>query len=855
MLVRVGKAFIAALVCAGLVPTARGEPAPEKAELVRTDATGDPLPPGAVARLGTERLFHPEADFLLFSPDDKFLVSAGGSRSCVLWEVATGKELRRFDLPAVRGGRVTVCSIAMSADGKLLALGSEDKVVRVWETATGKERSTFAELPCSMFCLAFDPRGHFLAGGGAGASVQVWDLDANKPVGPWGECKSIRSLAYAADGKTLTALEYDPNRKTLVLSAWETTAGKQRWRRECEQYSNGVLLPGGGAFAEPDSDEKAIRLRDPESGRELGATAAVDSRLWMAAAAADRVLTVSGKGNDRTVRIHAAVTGKGLAEFQSPTGSVWRAALSHDGKLVALTDRTGGTIQVWDVGRGKPVHAFAGHPNGPVTVAFAADGKSVFTTTSRNNRTQPPAQWADWSLRQWDPLTGKELRVTRKDLGTEVHWCCFSADGGVLAVVTAEGKLRLWDTAADKELRSWNVPTLVYTINGQPLAGQALWHPAFALDGKSLVAAGDKKVYRWDTRTGTELASVALENTLGFTRCLPGADGRTVLVMDWTGSVVARTTLLDTAKKREVVPLGEVRSPFPACAFSPDGHTVAVADEGRTTKTFGVALWEVASGQDRGRFDNPKPVSALAFSPDGTLLAVGGGTTLRLFLAVGGQEVAAVETDLRSIASLAFSPDGKLLAAAGWGATALVYDVAALTDGKLPKAGKRTATELDALSVDLCGADGAKAYRAVALLAAAPTESLPLLKERLKERGDANAKQLAQLVADLDDNSFEVREKASAELAKLGIKAEAVLTRALEKTESAEVRARVRRLLAKLNDTTLPSEELIRLRALEAIANMGTPEARELLKELANGDADDRLTLEAKAALKRLERR
>ena len=82
--------------------------------------------------------------------------------------------------------------------------------------------------------------------------------------------------------------------------------------------------------------------------------------------------------------------------------------------------------------------------------------------------------------------------------------------------------------------------------------------------------------------------------------------------------------------------------------------------------------------------------------------------------------------------------------------------------------------------------------------------------------------------------------------------AEPALRRALETTESAEVRARVRELLGKLKDPdALPAAVLAKLRALEAVANMETPEARDLLKELAKGDAKDPLTQEAKAALKR----
>jgi WD40 repeat protein len=115
----------------------------------RTDRHGDPLPSGAVARLGTtrfrpggERWYAENNSFALArSPDGKILATGEGGNVC-FWEAATGKALRSVSL-----GR-SVVAVVFSPDGKLFAGLTDDTdisgppwkehSIQVGEVASGK---------------------------------------------------------------------------------------------------------------------------------------------------------------------------------------------------------------------------------------------------------------------------------------------------------------------------------------------------------------------------------------------------------------------------------------------------------------------------------------------------------------------------------------------------------------------------------------------------------------------------------------------------------------------------------------------------------------------------------------------
>jgi RNA polymerase sigma factor (sigma-70 family) len=463
--------------------------------------------------------------------------------------------------------------------------------------------------------------------------------------------------------------------------------------------------------------------------------------------------------------------------------------------------------------------------NVPVmSVAFSPDGRVLASGDGGRH------------VRLWQVATGNELTsiVAHQD---EVSTVAFSPDGQVLASAGYDHTVRLWDAATGKPLR---------TIAAHADKVSAL---AFAPDGNLLASAGwDRQIHLWDVATGQKLRSLTSHRdrvwSVGFS-----ADGQTLA----SGGGDKNIIIWDVATGNQLSRLAESQSAVFAVAFSPDGRLLASSENNQ------VVLRDVITGQEVRRIKGPQTALAyFTFSPDGRTLAwTDGEYRVHLWEVATGADRLCLEGHRQAIASLAFAADGKRLATASSDGHIRLWDVAKHSQRNHAVRGPLSVKEMESLWTDLGSDDAAKAYGAIWVLAAVPAQAVPFLRDQLPLGPDSKGK-IAHWIAELDDDAFSVREKAAAELKKLGPAAGPALRQAMASQPSPEVRRRVEKLLADIDKPRGegPSREFIRaLRTLEALENMATPAAHRLLHDLAVQALDARVAHEAKLAGERLTKR
>jgi RNA polymerase sigma factor (sigma-70 family) len=349
-------------------------PAAGSAALPKQDKEqpAEPLPPGAVLRLGTLRQRAVGA-VLAVSADGQSIVSVRGGKVIRIWDAATGELRQTRELPGEAWSIVN-----LSPDGRwmLRTSGSPREHLEVWNVQTGaKARTLTIEGSRYIMPAAFSTDGKRVAAVGhrrvEGVPghlddhlVRTWDLATGKELFAANVRNNVATslLAFSPDGKRLLATFSSVEEG---MYCWDIATGRRLWKNKEFGHSGIVFTPDGKIL----SSQQRPRAVDLETGLEADIPGLPafewDTHLHLTPDGQTLLLA-----NNQGVRIWDLKQGKELGMLKRAGEQV---VVMPDGRSIITNS---GVLQRWDLATGEPLlerrqRAAMGRDDGQATARLA----------------------------------------------------------------------------------------------------------------------------------------------------------------------------------------------------------------------------------------------------------------------------------------------------------------------------------------------------------------------------------------------------------------------------------------------------------------------------------------------------
>ncbi len=591
----------------------------------RLDAHGDPLPDGALFRLGSSRFRHGGMPASVVFLDARTLVSNGADGVLRVWEAPSGRQLRE-----IRGTHYS--PVPLATDGKILVGVQRDGHFAAWDVRTGQHLRKFG---WGYYAKGLGFHRDRLAFANE-TEISIWDLDNPKALHVLvRDRKDIGGLALSGEGSVLAGS------LGSTIRLWDMASGKEIRDLLTPGMVGSWMLafaPGKPKLLASTGGDHKVRLWDVETGKVVH----VFGPKWgssLTFSADGKLLALGGKWNEDGVALYDVATGKLVRRI--PGGPRHQAAqglsFSPDGKYLAVAG-IDCVVQLFEVATGKAMNAPDQPQAGVRDMFLSADGKSLLVGGD------------GVEVNVWDVTTGKRLGTVPDDkVGLPAG---FGKDGRILLgrIGSFEAHFYWHDVVTGKDEKLFRVPQSIYTL-------------ALTRNNPTLVVltTSGGLLSLWDVARAKEIVSLErVQGAEAYSGLALAPDGKRFATAGVVRSVASGERIRTLTPGHSTTVNG--------VAFSPDGKNVATVSYGE------VLIYEAEGDRPPRELKLPDESGhSLAYHPGGKWLAVGEVEGAALHDVATGKVVHRFRGHRGMVRQLAFTPDGKRLITGGTDGTVLVW--------------------------------------------------------------------------------------------------------------------------------------------------------------------------------------